>query len=132
MNSLLDLLNDEEEEELDENMNHCLMYAASEEAETLDTAKRTLINKDGSLSKIRRLNFDRGPRREKVGDPWQVAAWLILFKDPETADPTTRNGKLFRRKFRVPHPVFLKMVQMAHDTEEPVFNQPVKHITGEY
>lgn len=41
-------------------------------------------------------------------------------------------GKEFRRKFRLPFPVFTRMVQMCRDTQDAEFNYAERMVTGEW
>jgi hypothetical protein len=43
-----------------------------------------------------------------------------MLLDPDTADVTTRAGKKFRRRFRVPFPIFTELVQMCN--REAIFS----------
>jgi len=47
-------------------------------------------------------------------------AWGKMLLDPDTADVTTRAGKKFRRRFRVPFPIFTELVQMCN--QEAIFS----------
>ena len=44
-------------------------------------------------------------KRPKKIDYWQTE-WGRLMLDPSTMDPKSRNGLKFRRRFRVPFPLF--------------------------
>ena len=50
-------------------------------------------NANGSLRKVKRLDYSRGPKRIKTADPWTDIYWLELISDPTTNDPSHRNGK---------------------------------------
>ena len=79
-------------------------------------------NANGSLRKVKRLDYSRGPKRIKTADPWTDIYWLELISDPTTNDPSHRNGKEFRRMFRTPFPVFKKIVGECRATNDPAFN----------
>jgi hypothetical protein len=81
-----------------------------------------LLNRDGSLRKRQRKDYSRGPKIiEGHTDYWVVNKWPILLRHPDTCNPRTRSGKDFRRKFRVPLPIFDKIVSLCKDTNEPEF-----------
>jgi hypothetical protein len=44
---------------------------------------------------------------------YEDTEWSKLLNDPEVHDPTTKIGKKFRRRFRVPYPVFVDLLEMA-------------------
>ena len=76
-------------------------------------------NVDGSVRKVNRRDYSRGAKRQKADDPWMFCLWLQMLRNPLTANPTTRERKEFRRKFRVPHPVFVNVVDLCRATNEP-------------
>lgn len=41
------------------------------------------------------------------------SAWAIMLREKEDAlaDPTTKDARLFRRRFRMPYPIFLELVK---------------------
>jgi hypothetical protein len=88
------------------------------------------INKDGSVSKRRRLDYSRGPKKRKPDDPWQSSEWLLEITDHRVEDPSTAQGAYFRQRFRVPYQIFKQIVEMCRNTNEPEFNYPAKHLSG--
>ena len=48
-------------------------------------------------------------KKEKRIDYWD-SAWGRLLLDPLTMDPTSSQGLLFRRRFRVPFPLFMEVL----------------------
>lgn len=48
-------------------------------------------------------------------DYWE-SPWGRMLQDENVKDPSTREGKDFRRRFRVPFPVFCKLVMIAEDS----------------
>lgn len=44
---------------------------------------------------------------------WKTSPWYRLLNNPLTRDPITREGKLFRRRFRVPFVLFRKLYDMC-------------------
>ena len=81
-------------------------------------------------SKRNRTDFKRGAKRPKLGDPWETNSWLRLIRNPLVRNPREREGKEFRRKFRVPFPTFEKIVEMCKNTGEKAFNTPPTDICG--
>lgn len=78
-------------------------------------------NKDGTLRKRTRLDYSRSAKRNQGADarnPWEVCDWLKLVTEATTSDPQSTNGKLFRRMFRVPLPIFSEIVIMCRSTNE--------------
>lgn len=95
--------------------------------------KEELHNEGGSIRKVRRDDYSRGPKRPKSElDPWIVVPWLLEIRDPQTMDPAHRKGKEFRRRFRVPLPVFLNIVLKCKMTGEKEFNYPPKMCTHQF
>ena len=92
-----------------------------------------LRNVDGSLCKVNREEYSRGPKRHK-GDsnPWLTVKWLVEITDRNTNNPRHRRGKEFRRRFRVPLPVFNLIVFKCRQTGEALFNYPERSITGSF
>jgi hypothetical protein len=43
--------------------------------------------------------------------------WRMLHDSSNTADPATKRGKFFRRRFRVPFPIFQSMVEKARGSD---------------
>ena len=39
--------------------------------------------------------------------------WMAMRQDPTLSDPTSRAGKYFRRRFRIPYPVFLWLLNIV-------------------
>ena len=95
---------------LDDVLTTLINEVAKNGNEAADVAESTALryNADGSIQRRKRDDYTRGPKRIKSDQPWDTCPWLILIVDPTTADPSSRNGKEFRRKFRVPYPVFEK------------------------
>ena len=60
------------------------------------------------------------PRRKKEFGPdsWRSSSLGKMILNPESADPATRAGKLFRQRLRVPYAMFLELV---HETEHAPF-----------
>ena len=92
--------------------------------------KPILLNADGSGRKRNRMDYTRTKKLPKSPDPWQQVKWLQLISDPTVNDPTSRSGKDFRKKFRVPYPLFVKMVQMCKETDDPLFNYSTTDAAG--
>ena len=43
----------------------------------------------------------------KTVEDYEDSAWARFLRRPDIKDPGTKDGKLFRRRFRVPCPVFV-------------------------
>ena len=80
------------------------------------------FNKDGSVKTVNRLDYSRGPKRVKVEDPWVNLLYLQLLEESSVSDPQSRDGQEFRKRFRVPYPVFQRIVKLCKDTDEEAFN----------
>lgn len=62
----------------------------------------------------RRHTFAR--RKFEVRPPYEKSTWGLMLSNPRSQDPTDRKGgQLFRRRFRVPFPVFLAIVKMTRE-----------------
>ena len=50
---------------------------------------------------------------------YMMSTWGRMLQSERVTDPTDRKGgKLFRRRFRVPYPIFLQLVQTARASGE--------------
>ena len=76
------------------------------------------------------MDYTRTKKLPKSPDPWQQVKWLQLISDPTVNDPTSRSGKDFRKNFRVQYPLFVKMVQMCKETDDPLFNYSTTDAAG--
>ena len=81
-----------------------------------DLVARLLLLTAGRIKKRReRRSALKKPRaaakKRDLGDPYDSVWWRFL-QDPQVTDPKSRQGKLFRRRFRVPHGVFQMLVSM--------------------
>lgn len=85
---------------------------------------------NNSYRKRNRSNYNRGPKMVKPDDPWICCKWLLLLKHPDTRDPSKPKGKEFRRKFRVPLPVFESIVERCKRSGESIFNSTETLIGG--
>ena len=51
----------------------------------------------------------RKPFRSRIVEPrplYEASTWGRMLTDPRTQDPGNKRGKLFRRRLRVPFPIF--------------------------
>ena len=86
--------------------------------------------------RVNRKDYSRGPKLRRGDDPWNSNYWLLNLADPRVSDPTSRSGKKFRRDFRIPHIIFLEIIEMLKSTRdeygnsEPIFNYPKRLICG--
>ena len=122
---LYDIFDDDEDEFFD-----LLVVKAANEA-AIAAAARGRVNQDGSDRKVNREDYSRGPKIRKFDDPMETN-WMQLLHNPETADPKSRCGKEFRRKFRVPLPVFKDIVEKCKATGDALFCVPAVHFTGQH
>ena len=53
------------------------------------------------------------PRRVVERRDWRTSAWWIQLQDPDLLDYTSHAAKVFRGRFRVPHPFFVELVKLA-------------------
>ena len=67
----------------------------------------------------------RGPRGERHKKPTTETRWWGLITDATVTNPLSKLGKRFRRQFRVPFPLFERIVKLAQewvdDKGKPVF-----------
>ena len=67
--------------------------------------------------------FKRRPRPISENDPtprpyrndYHSSTWWDMINDPNVNDPTSHVGKKFRLRFRVPFPVFRKLLDMTQE-----------------
>ena len=69
---------------------------------------------DGEIRKKRRVS--------ETGNmiDYSITKWSLLLRDPTLSDPSSQKAKLFRRRFRMPHNLFLYIV--ARYKEQAVFS----------
>ena len=82
----------------------------------MDILKRA--SNEAILSKIakpKRERFRWYIEGQRCKDYMTQSRWGLLISNPLTNDPQSKQGKLFRRRFRVPFPVFLEMIQDCKD-----------------
>jgi Plant transposon protein len=56
--------------------------------------------------------------RERIVRPRKdqsISAWALMLLDPRIKDPTTFEGKSFRRDFRVPFPIYEKLMSICNE-----------------
>ena len=50
--------------------------------------------------------------------PYEKSTWGLILSNPRSQDPTDRKGgQLFRRRFRIPFPVFQEIVKMTREQQ---------------
>jgi hypothetical protein len=54
-------------------------------------------------------------RNSKKRPKWKSSPWYRMLSDPLVQDPTTREGELFRRRFRIPFPIFQRIVDVVRE-----------------
>ena len=93
---------------------------------------RIVYTKKGQVSKRQnRADYSRGPKKQKAEKPWESCYFLKLITDPNVVKPTHSTGKEFIRLFRLPFPVFQDVVIKCKATDDPLFNYPDYHFTGQ-
>jgi len=80
------------------------------------------LNEDDAISKKKRQRYDE----ERV--PFVSTNWSKLINKPQVWNPRSRIGKLFRRRFRLPFPTFVKLVDKCshHNIFPPSRHLPVE------
>ena len=71
---------------------------------------------------VNRTDYSRSKKRLKITDPWSANFWLQTLANPTIKDPFYRNGKKFRRDFRIPYIIFEEILTMLKHTGEKPFN----------
>ena len=79
---------------------------------------------------VNRTDYSRSKKRLKSTDPWSANFWLQTLADPTIKDPFSRNGKKFRRDFRIPYIIFEEILTMLKHTGERPFNYSEVTIGG--
>ena len=74
---------------------------------TFDDATDWSTDDDDDAPRVKRS------RRVKERKDWRTSAWWIQLQDADLLDYTTEAAKVFRGRFRVPHPFFLELVTLA-------------------
>ena len=69
-------------------------------------------------------------KRAKSQDPWLTNYWLQNLPEPPKRDPFSRNGRKFRRDFRIPFVTFEEIVLLIKATSEKEFNYGEKIVGG--
>ena len=49
---------------------------------------------------------------------YSQSAWALFLRREGVDDPTHKNGKLFRRRFRVPYPLYLELVHRLSEEDD--------------
>jgi len=83
--------------------------------------KRRRRNQMKKLEATIKRKFKPRPRPQSEIDPtprpyrkdYRTSTWWEMIHDPYVEDPTSHVGKKFRLRFRVPFPVFRKLLEMA-------------------
>jgi len=75
----------------------------------------------------------RGRKKGK----WNESTWAKVLEDPTHRNPSHYNGKSFRRRFRVPYEIFVKICDLCRSAKDPVdarlpwFNKAVIDCCGQ-
>ena len=111
------IMNDQEDDHLIDDMLEELDRDDENEAEE---AEDIIYNKDGTRRRVRRLDYTRGAKEMRKDS--EQCHWMWLLNQPDVADPGSRNGRNFRRWFRVPYPLFEAIVDMCIHNGSVEFN----------
>ena len=68
-------------------------------------------------------------RNRKPTPNWKETSWWKEIHDPNVSNPTKPEGKKFRRRFRVPYPLFVKLVELSN--QHNMFRVHQSHIPTE-
>ena len=60
---------------------------------------------------------EKRSRRVRERKDWRTSAWWIQLQEPDLHDYTTDAAKVFRGRFRIPHPFFLELVKLAKEKQ---------------
>ena len=55
------------------------------------------------------------PRTPKVLKKYQESNWSKMLQLGRCQDPSSKDGELFRRRFRIPYPLFLEIVEVVRN-----------------
>ena len=58
---------------------------------------------------------EKRSRRVRERKDWRTSGWWIQLQDTDLVDYTTDAAKVFRGRFRVPHPFFVELVKLAKE-----------------
>ena len=75
-------------------------------------SKRKADSETAIPNKKRRSGGTRGPHFD-----WNQSTWGKMLLDPKIRLVSTREGRLFRRRFRIPYALFRRIVTMCHDRD---------------
>ena len=103
------------------------------DVEEIDDASYPMKEDGSGPRKVRRYDYSRGTKEEKSNeDPATALKWMRWVGDPAVADPSTRQGKRFRRLFRVPFPIFEYILSSCKESGDELFCYAVKDCCGVY
>ena len=109
-----------------------LFFFNSSDEEEDEKNKRIILNKDGTHRKVKRLNYSRSTKRmdHLKENPWLTHKYLKLISCESTNDPSSSEGKEFRRKFRLPYPLFVWLIKELKNTKDKLFCYPEKNVVN--
>ena len=84
----------------------------------LKLRRHALAWKHGKNGDTRKVKLRRKfkPRKFQGRPPYETSTWGYMLSNPRSQDPTDRKGgQLFRRRFRVPFPIFLDIVKKTRE-----------------
>jgi hypothetical protein len=86
-------------------------------------------SQDGGNSSTKGKKKRKSPNADSNMGNAGDCCWGRMLKNPAIQDPTSRAGKLFRRRFRIPFPIFQKLLDIAR--EKRLFGHADENCTGQ-
>ena len=78
--------------------------------------KKVAMRKKKAVKSIQQYRKRRYiPRTPKVLKKYQESNWSKMLQLGRCQDPSSKDGKLFRRRFRIPYPLFLEIVEVVRN-----------------
>jgi len=73
------------------------------------------LDLDARVRRVRRMRVAQ-PRRPKERLPYTRCEWWLLYHNESSANPRTRPGRKFRRRFRVPPSMVRRIVDLVRES----------------
>lgn len=76
------------------------------------------LDDDDNIDELDREGLDEAPapkrsRRVFPRKDYAKSEWAVLLQCEDLGDPASKAAKAFRRRFRIPYPFFLELVNLA-------------------
>jgi hypothetical protein len=97
---------------------------------TLENGIKLFRNKDGRIRQRDRVDYGRGPKKQKPSDPENINFLLQSINHPNVNESSSHQGKDFPKKFRTPFPVFLKIVELCKGKGGKLFDYGSRDVSG--